>query len=56
MKHAGFKVQPERGGWLRTTLSPINEKRGSAFGFMDILMFAAMVCTTVMLARMLIAN
>ncbi len=55
MKHA-FKVQPERGGWLRTTLCPINEKHHSVFGIGDIVMFAAVVCATVAIARVLIAH
>ncbi len=56
MKHAGFKVQPARGGWLQTTLWPINEKHDSVFGFMDIVMFAALVGGTIAIARILIAH
>ncbi len=56
MKHAGFKLQSERGGWLRTTLSPINEKRDATFGLADILMFGALVCATIAIARVLIAH
>ncbi len=55
MKHV-FKVQPERGGWLRTTLCPIKEKQASTFGLGDIVMFAALVCATVAIARVLIAH
>jgi len=56
MKHAGFKLLPERGGWLRTTLCPINDKHESRFGFADILMLAALVCTMIAVARVLIAH
>ncbi len=56
MKHAGFKVHPDRGGWLRTTLCPVNDKRESSFGFGDIVMFAALVLATVAIARVLIAH
>ncbi len=56
MKHAGFKVQPDRGGWLRTTLCPINDKHESNFGLADILMFGALVCATIAIARVLIAH
>jgi hypothetical protein len=56
MKHAGFKLQTERGGWLRTTLCPVKDKHESRFGFADVLMFTALVCTTIAIARVLIAH
>jgi hypothetical protein len=56
MKRAGFKLQPDRGGWLRTTLCPINDKHESTFGAMDVCMFAALVLGTLAIARLLIAH
>ncbi len=56
MKHAAFRVQPERGGWLRTTLCPINDKREAAFGLADVFMFAGLVFGIMAIARVLIAH
>ena len=56
MKRAAFKVQPERGGWLRTTLSPINHRQDTPFRFIDVLMFFALVGLTVAIARVVLAH
>jgi hypothetical protein len=56
MKRAGFKLSPEKGGWLRTTLYPISHKDDFHFGAIDILMLAALVLGTVAVARLLIAH
>lgn len=56
MKRAGFKVLPDRGGWLRTTLWPINRKNEAGFGPMDIFMLMGLVLGTIAVARVLIAH
>ncbi len=56
MKRAEFKVLPAKGGWIRTTIAPINEKQASPFGLTDIVMFSTLVIAVVALARVLLAN
>jgi hypothetical protein len=56
MKRATFKLVPAKGGWIRTTLSPINDKHEARFGFMDLTMFLALTIGTVALARVLLAH
>ncbi len=56
MKRAAFKVQPERGGWLRTTLLPLNHRDDSSFRFVDVVMFFALVGLTVAIARVVLAH
>ncbi len=56
MKRAVFKVHPDKGGWLKTTLCPISDKHEANFGVMDVMMFAALVLCTAAVARLLIAH
>jgi hypothetical protein len=56
MKHVEFKALPSKGGWIRTTLAPINEKRSSSFGISDVVMFGALVIAVITLARIFIAH
>jgi hypothetical protein len=56
MKRAGFKVLPGKGGWLRTSIAPINAKQTGTFGLSDILMLCALVLAVMSLARMLLAH
>jgi hypothetical protein len=57
MKRAGFKIQPEKGGWLRTTLWPVNHRHDVPFfRLVDILMFFALVGLTVAIARVVLAH
>jgi len=56
MKRVNFKVFPDRGGWIRTTLSPINDKNTSSFGLADVVMFCALILGVITVARVFIAH
>jgi hypothetical protein len=56
MKRAEFKVLPSKGGWIRTTIAPINDKHADTFGLTDVLMFSALVLAVIAVARVLIAH
>ena len=56
MKRAIFKVLPTKGGWLRTSIVPIGDRRGASFGFVDALMFFALVVVVMAIARLLLAH
>lgn len=56
MKRAAFKVNPGRGGWLRTTIAPLNHKHESTFGLTDVLLLSSLVLATVAVARVLLAH
>lgn len=56
MKRADFKVLPGKGGWIRTTLAPINEKHSSSFGVADVVMLSALVLGVIAVARLFIAH
>jgi hypothetical protein len=55
MKRSAFKVQPEKGGWIRTTIAPINDRQ-ETFGVSDVVMFATLVLAMIAVARVLIAH
>jgi len=55
MKRASFQLHTDR-GWLRTTLAPVNDRRETRFGIVDILMLLALVLGTMGIARILIAT
>jgi hypothetical protein len=56
MKHAAFKVHPAKGGWLRTTLAPINDRHDASIGVVQVLMFLSLVLAVGAIARVLIAH
>ena len=56
MKRSSFKLHAVRGGWLRTTLSPLNDKRHATFGLLDAVMFMAVVAVVVAAARIFLAH
>jgi len=56
MKRAAFKVLPAKGGWIRTTIAPVNDKHSGTFGLADVVMFSALVLAVVTVARILIAH
>jgi hypothetical protein len=56
MKQRSFKLQPDRGGWIRTTLAPINERTKNVFGAKDLAMFLAVVALVVVVARVCLAH
>lgn len=56
MKRAAFKLDPCKGGWIRTTIAPLNDKREGKFGTVDVVMFFTLVTAVVAVARVLIAR
>jgi hypothetical protein len=56
MKRAEFKVLPGKGGWIRTTIAPVNDKNAGAFGLTDVVMFSALVLAVITIARVFIAH
>ena len=56
MKRAAFKAHPDKAGWIRTTLCPVNDRRDATFGIIDIVMFLSLVVGVVAAARLLIAH
>ncbi len=55
-KRASIKLHPGRGGWIHTTIAPIQDKREARFGLMDIAMFVSLTIGLVAIARLLIAH
>ncbi len=56
MKRVEFKVLPGKGGWLRTSIVPINDKHAGTFGLGDCFMFCTLVLAVMTLARVLLAH
>ena len=56
MKRAAFKLDPSKGGWIRTTIAPLNDHHESKFGLFDAVMFFAVVTAVVGVARVLLAH
>ena len=56
MRRAGFKLHPYKGGWIRATLCPLNDRRDTRFGTMDFCMLFALITVVVAIARVLIAR
>ena len=56
MKRGTFKLQSVRGGWIRTTLAPLNDKREAKFGVVDAVMFTAVIAFVIGVARIFLAH
>ena len=56
MKHSSFKVRSERGGWIRTTLAPINDRTAYVFGTKEFLMLMGIFGLVVTVARVCLAH
>lgn len=56
MKRAAFKLDPCRGGWIRTTIAPLNDKHEARFSKMDMVMLFMLVTAVVAVARLLLAH
>lgn len=56
MKHTSFKLQSERGGWIRTTLAPINDRTVAPFGTKEFFMLMGIVGLVVLAARVCLAH
>ncbi len=55
MKRAAFRLGQAKGGWLRTTLAPLNDRQ-TTFRVVDIVMFGTLIGAVVAVARVLIAH
>ena len=56
MKRADFKVLPGKGGWIRTTIAPVNDRHPGTLGLFDVIMFSALILTVIAVARVFIAH
>jgi len=56
MKRVAIKLHSCKGGWIRTTIAPLNNKAESRFGMVDICLFSGLVVTVVAIARVLLAH
>ena len=56
MKRAVIRLDHGRGGWIHTTIAPINDKHEARFGKIDVVMFGALVLAMVAVARLLLAH
>jgi hypothetical protein len=56
MKRALFRVDAGKGGFIRTTLSPVNEKSGPRLHVLDVVMVLALILGAVAVARVLVAR
>ncbi len=55
MKKAVFRAEPGR-GFIRSTLAPVNDRKTSRFGLVDVLMLLALILTGLAIARILVAR
>jgi len=56
MKRAAFKLDTTKGGWIRTTIAPLNDVSECRFGIMDTVMFCGLMISVVFVARILLAH
>jgi hypothetical protein len=56
MKRAGFKVSPGKGGWIHTSLAPVNDRHSGSFSLGDMVMLSALVLGIIAVARLFIAH
>ncbi len=56
MKRAIFKLDATKGGWIRTTIAPLNDTTECRFGIMDTVMFCSLMVSVVLVARLLLAH
>ncbi len=56
MIRAIFKAGPKKGGFIRTTLAPVNDKSDDRLGFLDVAMLLALVGGGIAIMRYLLAH
>jgi hypothetical protein len=57
VKKAAFSLHPGKGGFIRTTLAPINEQKDShPVGFLEAVIVIALVASSIYLARLFFAH
>lgn len=49
-----FKADPRKGGFIRSTIAPVNDKKEPGFGFWDVLELSAIVCGVLLVMRYLV--
>jgi hypothetical protein len=55
-KRASIKLHPGRGGWIHTTIAPIQDRTCSRFGLVDLAMFLGTLVAMLALARFFLAH
>jgi len=56
VKKAAFRVTQGKSGFIRTILTPCNEKRDARFGWGDVVTLTALVVGIIALARIVLAH
>jgi hypothetical protein len=56
MKRAVFRLDTGRGGWVRNTLAPINDKHETRFNLADATLFLTLLAVTVTVMRVFLAH
>ena len=49
-----FKADSRKGGFIRTTIAPVNDKKEPGFGVWDVLELSALVCGLLLVMRYLV--
>src|SRR5207237_4302917 len=56
VKKVVFRAQPGRDGFIRSTLTPLQQKQQTRFGWWDMVTLAALIVGALALARVLMAH
>jgi len=56
VKKAVFKADPNRGGFIRSTLAPVNERRQPGFGVWDAIEVVLLVAALLLAMRFFLAR
>ncbi len=54
MHKAIFKADSHKGGFIRSTIAPVNDRKEPGFGFWDILELGAIICGVLLIMRYLV--
>jgi hypothetical protein len=56
VKKAVFRAESGKNGFIRATLTPVNDKNPTKFGWWDMITLAALIAGGLALARVLMAH
>jgi hypothetical protein len=56
MNRAIFKAGPKKGGFIRSTLAPVNDKNDDRLGFLDVTLLIALIGGGIAVMRYLLAH
>jgi len=56
VKKAVFRAESGKGGFIRTMLAPVNDKREPRFSWFDLAMLLALIIGAVFLARLVLTS